>query len=116
MQMSKKPMELRVEAENNGDCGLAQFRKSAQRESQHGEHSEPRLVIHVNRLPMRAVVDQIPGTIRQTGHRASDLARTSSTPVQLAAEPGVRLSLLSMTDHRVGRRSQKAMRILLARE
>lgn len=114
--MSKKPFELRVEADRNGDCGLALFQKSTQRDSPNSDHSEPRLIICVYGLPMRAVMDQILETIRQVGYRASDLARTVSAPFQLAEEPGVRVGLLFMTDHRVGRRSQKAMRILQARE
>jgi hypothetical protein len=147
--MSKKPFELRVEANGNGDYGLALFREPARGESSNGQHSELQLVIRVHGTPMRAVMDQILATIKQAGYRPSDLARNRKTPFQLSEEPGVRLGLLmmavkplrksarmtdiseqvqsmadeeayywfsKMTDHRVGRRSQKAMRILLARE
>jgi hypothetical protein len=147
--MSKKPFELRVEANGNGDYGLALFREPARGESPNGQHSEPQLVIRIHGTPMRAVMDQILGTIKQAGYRPSDLARNRKAPFQLTEEPGVRLGLLlmavkplrkstrmidiseqvqsmadeeayywfsKMTDHRVGRRSQKSMRILLARE
>jgi hypothetical protein len=147
--MSRKPFELRVEANGNGDYGIALFREAARGESMSGEEADPQLVIRVHGTPMRAVMDQILGTIKQAGYRPSDLARNRQAPFQLPEEPGVRLGLLlmavkplrkssrmtdiseqvqsmadeeayywfsKMTDHRVGRRSQKAMRILLARE
>ena len=147
--MSNKPFELRVEANGNGDYGLALFGVPARGETPNGEHSELQLVIRVHGTPMRAVMDQVLGAIKLAGYRPSDLARNRKAPFQLPEEPGVRLGLLlmavkplrkssrmtdiseqvqsmadeeayywfsKMTDHRVGRRSQKAMRILLARE
>jgi len=147
--MINKPFELRVEANGNGDYGLALFRVPARGETANGEHSELQLVIRVHGTPMRAVMDQVLGTIKQAGYRSSDLARNRKAPFQLPEEPGVRLGLLlmavkplrkssrmtdiseqvqsmadeeayywfsKMTDHRVGQRSQKAMRILLACE
>lgn len=147
--MSKKPFELRVEANGHGDYGLALFRVPARGESPNGEQSELQLVTRVRGTPLRAVMDQVLGAIKLAGYRSSDLARNRKAPFQLPEEPGVRLGLLLMavkplrkssrmsdiseqvqamadeeayywfskvTDHRVGRRSQKAMRILLAKE
>jgi len=147
--MIQKTFELRVVADKPTDYGLALYRMPARGESVNGSGHDWQLVVRVDGMPMRAVMDQILGTLKQAGYRSSDLARSRKIPFHLAEEFGVRLGLLlmavkplrkssrmtdiseqvqsmadeeayywfsKMTDHRVGRRSQKAMRILLARE
>ena len=148
--MPIKPFELRVEANGSGDYGLALFRTPPRVDAKgsDSEH-ELQLVVRIHGTPMRAVMDQILGTIKHAGYRPSDLARNRKAPFMLNETDAVRLGLLlmavkplrkparmtdiseqvqsmadeeayywfsKMTDHRVGRRSQKAMRILLARE
>ena len=147
--MSEKPFELRVEAGKSQDYGLALYRMPARGEHLNGSVEEWQLVVRIRGTPMRAVMDQILGTIKRAGYRASDLSRSRKTPFHLSEEPGVRLGLLMLavkplrkasrmsdiseqiqamaeeeayywfsksTDNGVGRRCQKAMRILLAKE
>ena len=148
--MASKPFELRVETNrDNGDYGLALFRLPARGDSANGTDHELQLVTRVHGTPMRAVMDQILSTIKQSGYRSSDLAQSRKEPFHMSEEFGVRLGLLlmavkplrklsrigdiseqvqsmaeeeayywfsKMTDERMGRRSQKAMRILLAKE
>lgn len=147
--MSNRPFELRVEDEQSGDYGLALYRQPARGESLNGSGDGWQLVARIHGTPMRAVMDQILGAIKQAGYRPSDLSRSRKSPFQLSEEPGVRLGLLMLavkplrkatrmtdiaeqiqamaeeeayywfsksTDNGVGRRCQKAMRILLAKE
>jgi len=147
--MSDRPFELRVEPERSQDYGLALYRMPARGEHLNGSANEWQLVVRIRGTPMRAVMDQILQTIKKSGYRPSDLARSRKSPFQLAEEPGVRLGLLMLavkplrkasrmsdiseqiqamaeeeayywfsksTDNGVGRRCQKAMRILLAKE
>lgn len=128
---------------------MALFRLPARGESLNGSGDGWQLVARVHGTPMRAVMDQILGTLKRAGYRPSDLSRSRKAPFQLSEESGVRLGLLLLavkplrkstrmtdiseqvqamaeeeayywfsksTDHQVGRRSQKAMRILLAKE
>ncbi|MFH1572921.1 MAG: hypothetical protein ABIG68_03005 [Acidobacteriota bacterium] len=140
---------MRVEPDKSQDYGLALYRMPARGEHLNGSAAEWQQVVRVRATPMRAVMDQILGTIKKAGYRPSDLSRSRKTPFQLTEEPGVRLGLLMLavkplrkasrmhdiadhiqamadeeayywfsksTDNGVGRRCQKAMRILLAKE
>ncbi len=147
--MSKKTFELRIEPGSSTDYGLALYRLPTRGERRNSDGSDWQLVVRVEGVPMRAVVDQILATIRQAGYRPTDLARNRKVPFALSEEQGVRLGLLMLavkplrktarmsdvsehlrsmtpeeayywfskvTDAGQGRRSQKALRILLAKE
>ena len=147
--MTRKTFELRVVTDEPDDYGLALFRMPARGEDVNGSGRDWQLVVRIDGTPMRAVMDQILGTVKQAGYRSSDLSRGRKAPFLLSEELGVRLGLLMLavkplrkssrmtdiseqvqsmaseeayywfsktTDHGVGRRSQKAMRILLAKE
>jgi len=147
--MSKKIFELRVEPGKATEYGLALYRLPARGEGQDGDGGNWQVVVRVQGVPMRAVIDQILATIKQAGYRPTDLARNRKVPFALSEELGVRLGLLMLavkplrktsrmsdvsehvrgmtaeeayywfskvTDAKLGRRSQKALRILLAKE
>ncbi len=147
--MASKPFELRVEADQPSQYGLALYRKPARGENRNGDSADWQLVVRVIGTPMQAMMDQFLSTIRQAGYRPSDLSRSRKTPFHLDEERGVRIGLAMLavkplrktsrmsevseqiqgmaaeeayywfskaTDHQFGRRSQKALRVLLSQE
>jgi len=151
--MAEHSFQLRVVKGKASDYGLALYQEpqngSRRKKRKDAGNDDWRLVAKVNGTPMRSVIDQILGAIKQAGYRASDLSRGREEPFSLKEETGVRLGLLflavkplrkqtrmsdisdhiaGMTDEEAyywfskttsvhdGRRAQKALRILLAKE
>ena len=151
--MAEHTFELRVVTDKSPDYALALYQEPhkgkprAKRKA--AGNGDWRLVAKINGTPMRSVMDQILGAIKQAGYRTSDLSRSRQEPFALKEEAGVRLGLLflavkplrkptrmsdisdhiaGMTDEEAyywfskttslqhGRRAQKALRILLAKE
>jgi len=151
--MAEQPFELRVVTDRPDEYGLALYQR--QRPGNHaqaptnGSDIGWRLVVQVHGTPMKAIMDKVLATLKQSGYRSSDLSRSRKVPFLLKESVGVRLGLAflsvkplrktsrmsdiadhiqSMSDEeayywfsktanaRDGRRSQRALRILLARE
>jgi hypothetical protein len=53
-----------------------------------------RVVVRVYGQPLKAVLDQVLGTIKKAGYKASDLSRSQGKPFVLPESLGVRLRLL----------------------
>lgn len=103
-----RPFELRVVPLPDGDYGIALFqrrsgrtelpRKARRRSITDDENNQPpwRQVVWVKGTPFRAVVDQVMATLKRSGYKSSDLARTRQKPFELSEEEAVRLGLLMM--------------------
>ncbi|MEL7562605.1 hypothetical protein [Dehalogenimonas sp. 4OHTPN] len=52
------------------------------------------LVVSVQGMPLKAVLDQVLDTIKKNGYRANDLRASREEPFELDEEQGVRLGLL----------------------
>ena len=148
--MAEHAFELRVVTDRSPDYALALYQEPHKGKPRKAAgNGDWRLVAKINGTPMRSVMDQILGAIKQAGYRTSDLSRGRQEPFTLKEEAGVRLGLLflavkplrkptrmadisdqiaGMTDEEAyywfskttslqhGRRAQKALRILLAKE
>lgn len=151
--MADQPFELRVIADRPDEYGLALFRRRRPSDHRNGHENGKddgwRLIVQVHGTPMKAVMDKVLATLKQTGYRPSDLSRSRKSPFNLKEAAGVRLGLVllavkplrktsrmsDIADHihsmseeeayywfsktanaQDGRRSQRALRILLAKE
>jgi hypothetical protein len=92
--MADEAFELRVQANEESQYGLALFQKPHRKEDRTGKTEDWQLVVRVHGQPMKAVLDQVLATIKKAGYKASDLARTRRHPFHIPESLGVRLGLL----------------------
>jgi hypothetical protein len=90
--MVDRPFELRVVRRNEADYGLALHQRPP-RSREEGNGHWP-VVVQAWGSPLKSVLDQVLGALKEAGYRSTDLSRSRQSPFELPEALGVRLGVL----------------------